>query len=444
MHRHYLCWLVAAALGATASSTIWGAPPKVALAQVDSQNRTLIRITFDNPLPAASAVEEAAYWIVYEKTTTIIKRLWVDKVDTSHLSNLDIVLQLREAVAGKPDIKEVQITLANDTDLLRLDPLTKPNELATGTAVSSGPVAAAKGKNDADIYFSGSYTAVHDGDPVWDIDAFAGYMYAPHADKYHGMFGLYGQVRTKQSPVADPNSFMAYFDYQYALGDKWWGPRICDDGQGNRIGVFQPSIFNYRGFGAEFDRNAKELNLITSPVLTIPIRPVCLPKTVSNKIQYWPQINLNLGAEFVNVRKSVLAPAGKWHTRGLLGTTLLMGWQPKTKLFDSWQISSSWELRLPSSAEIFYDPKFAPIDPSTGKRNSKKTSPMLGRQPRHYVDTKFTYNYTAWGGITLEYTYGSLPPTFNKTDHSVAFGLTFALQEGGSGRTSILRPIAGK
>jgi hypothetical protein len=444
MKRYYLHWLVTAALGSVASSPVWGAPPKVAFAQVDSQNRALIRITFDNPLPPASAVGEPTFWIVYEKTTSVTKRLWVEKVNTSDLpTNLDIVLQLREAVANMPEIKQVQITLANDTDLIRLDPLTKPFELGTGTSSGSGSVAAAKGKSDADIYFSGSYTAVHDGDPVWDIDAFAGYMYAP-SDKYYGMFGVYGQVRTKQSPVADPNSFMTYLDYQYVIGDKWWGPKVCEDGQGKKIGVFQPPIFNYRGLGAEFDRNATELNLISSPMLSIPFRPICLPKTVSSKIQYWPQINFNLGAEFVDVRQSALAPTGKWHTRGLLGTTFLIGRQPKTKLFDSWQISSSWELRLPSSPEIFYDPRFAPVDPSTGKKNTKKTPPMVGTQPRHYVDTKFTYNYSAWGGITVEYTYGSLPPAFNKTDHSVAFGLTFALQEGGFGRTSILRPTGGK
>src|SRR4051812_45634944 len=117
MNRHYLRWLAMAAMGAAASSTVWGAPPKVALAQVDSQNRALIRITFDNPLPPASAVEEPTYWIVYEKTKATTKRLWVDKVDTSDLSNLDILLRLKEAVASKPDIKEVQITLANNTDL---------------------------------------------------------------------------------------------------------------------------------------------------------------------------------------------------------------------------------------------------------------------------------------------------------------------------------------
>jgi hypothetical protein len=444
MYRYYLRWLVTAALGVAASSPVWGAPPKVALAQVDSQNRALIRITFDNPLPSESAVGDKSFWIVFEKTKTTTRRLKVEGVDTSDLTkNLDIVLQLKEAVAGKDDIKEIQITLANDTDLLRLDPLTKWFELAIPSS-KTAPVAAAKGKSDADIYFSGSYTAVHDGDPVWDIDAFAGYMYAPPTQKYHGMFGLFGQVRTKQSPVADPNSFMTYLDYQYVIGDNWWGPKVCDDGQGNKIGMFQPPIFNYRGFGAEFDRTAKQLNLITSPMLTIPFRPGCLPRTVSSKVQYWPQINFNLGTEFVDVRKSVLAPSGKWHTRGLVGATFLTGWQPKTKLLDSWQLSSSWELRLPSAAEIFYDPKFAPIDPSTGKKNTKKTPPMLGTQPRHYVDTKFTYNFAAWGGFTLEYTYGSLPPAFNKTDHSVAFGLTFALQEGGSGRTSILRPTGGK
>jgi hypothetical protein len=95
---------------------------------------------------------------------------------------------------------------------------------------------------------------------------------------------------------------------------------------------------------------------------------------------------------------------------------------------------------LPSAPEIFYDDKFAPLDPSTGKKNAKKTPAMLGTQPRHDFDTKLTYNYAPWGGITFEHTYGSLPPSFVKTDHSFAFGLSFTLQQSSYGRYSILKP----
>ena len=97
-------------------------------------------------------------------------------------------------------------------------------------------------------------------------------------------------------------------------------------------------------------------------------------------------------------------------------------------------------MRLLSAAEIFYDDKFVPIDPTTGMKNTKETPPMLGTQPRQYLDTKVTYNYAAWGGLTFEHTYGSLPPAFTKTDQTFTIGLTFSLQQASFGRTSILRP----
>jgi hypothetical protein len=419
-------------LWALLGSTLQSAAPKIAAASVDPNDRRHIIVNFDNPAPTADAVDKVEFWIVYERNTTSNQRLFLERVDalglapTSDEKHVD--LYLAEQVSGNPAIKEVQILLATKTDLVRVDPLTSPSQLAIPMP-QAGALAAAKSKSDADIYFNGSYTAVLGGDPVYDIDTFAGYMWAiQKGDGYFGRLGLYGQLRTKMSAKADPNSFLTYAVYQNVLGNGgWWGP-------------FQSPIFNYRLFGAEFDRSATQLNLINSPVITLPFRPVAPPNQENSKVTAWPQFNLLFGTEFVDVRKSVLAPTGHWHTRGLLGATFATGYAPKIKSFDSWQLTSSWQVRLPSAPEIFYDDRFAPIDPTTGKPNLKKTPPMLGTQPRHSFDTKFTYNYAPWGGFTLEHTYGSLPPIFNKTDQSFALGLTFSLQEFSFGRYSILRP----
>ncbi|GEM_PF-4265643 len=408
--------------------------PKIADARVDPNDRSHLFVYFDNPAPAIAAVKDTRFWIVYETTKTLTKRLFVIEVDASDLKKKDsqkrVDLFLDEKIAGKDDdIKSVRITLVNSTDFVQPDPLTTPDQLGTGiVGGSTQPFTGASSKTDADIYFNGSHTTVLGGDPVYSIDAFAGYMHAIKEDHASaGKLGLYGQVTTKSGPKADPNSFLTYVVYQNVLGYKWFG-------------WFQPPIFNDRAFGAEFDRSARELNLITSPMITLPVRLGTPPENLSAKITSWPQLNLTLGTEFVDVRKSALAPIHNWHTRGLLGANFVTGYGPKKPGFDSWSITSSWQLRLPSAPEIFYDDKFAPIDPSTGKKNPKNTPPMLGTQPRHYFDTKFTYNYAAWGGVTFEHTYGSLPPAFVKTDQSFAFGLSFTLQQNSYGRYSILKP----
>ncbi len=121
----------------------------------------------------------------------------------------------------------------------------------------------------------------------------------------------------------------------------------------------------------------------------------------------------SFGTEFVYVKKSILVPEGAWHTRGLASGTFAVGFAPKASFFDSIQLTSSYLGRFPSSPEIFYNSKFAPIDPTTGKPNPKKTPPMLGTQPRHSIDTKLTYNFAPWTGSAtfMESNTGSPSPT---------------------------------
>src|SRR5260370_27665316 len=149
------------------------AGPKPVNASVDPNARSHIFILFDNPAPAAAAVDQPGYWLVYETTKNGSARVDVQRVDTSDLGTKQVGLFLVRKIAGPPDIKSVAITLANQTDIVtvpKIDP---------SAGITPGPeVIEASSKSDSDIYFNGSYTAVVGGDPVYDIDAFAGYMHA--------------------------------------------------------------------------------------------------------------------------------------------------------------------------------------------------------------------------------------------------------------------------
>jgi hypothetical protein len=226
----------------------------------------------------------------------------------------------------------------------------------------------------------------------------------------------------------DPNSFLVYGIYEKNLGgDKWLGP------------FQQPFYFNYRFAGAEFNRTGDQINFVTSPMLTVPMRlSGKLQSQLPQGVSTFPSVNLVMGTEFVDVEKSVLAPTGHWHTRGLLGATFAAGVAPKKPWLYSVQFTSSYQIRLPSAPEIYFDPKFATVNPATGKVGA--TPPRLGTQPRHSIDSKVTYNIFEWFGFTFEHTYGSLPPSFVKTDQTFALGLTFTLKETSNARYAILRP----
>src|SRR6266849_724450 len=401
--------------------------PKIDAVGVDNNDRRIVLVHFADPVPNITEVQRADYWIVYSKASDKVNRHTVVGVDTSRFtgqSEHTIILQLTQDLPE--DWDDLDVSLVNDTTILHVDPDLVVKPKSGGSGQETSPLESATGRDDSDIYFSGSYTGVVDGDPVWDIDAFAGYMKAIQTDShYWGKLGFFGQIKTNSSATADPDSFLTYGVYQRVLGKAWLGP-------------FQAPYLNYRFAGWEFDREGKELNFVTSPVMTIPFR---LSGKLAGPIEpgvTFPHMTLQLGTEFVDVWNTPLAEAKGWHTRGLAGITFSAGYAPESNGLHSLLFTSSYQVRIPSASEIFYDDKFAPVDPTTGKKGD--TPPKLGTQARHTVDTTMTYMFLKWAGLSFEHTYGSLPPAVNFTGHSFKVGLTFTLKQTSSGRYSILKP----
>lgn len=406
-----------------ASAIASAAPPKIVSVSVPNGERQSVYITFD-PIPAEAQVKPRGRWVLYSTAPVGSRRLRVLSVDLTTLSTeKTIKLEIDPPVTLDATALDVSYYGPDGTVHVPAD------AVSLGADQPGHPVTGAK-KDDADIYIKGSYTAVVDGDPVYDIDAFAGYMKAFQSRSkkiYFGRLGAYGQVRTKQASKADPNSFLTYLVYQRYIGGGtgWFGP-------------FSLPYFNYRFAGWEFDRDGKQLNFINSPVITVPMR---LSGKLAGELQpglTFPNMTFQLGTEFVNVRSSPIDPVKNWHTRGLLGATFSTGYAPEKPGFDSIQLTSAYQVRIPSAPEIFYDDRFAPIEPATGKKGD--APPMLGTQARHSLDTKLTYNVAKWAGITFEHTYGSLPPLFKKTGNTFEFGLVLTLRQTSYGRYSILKP----
>ena len=418
--------IVVLVLSVSGISKAAGQEPKIAGISADRNQPARLDIIFDIPYPSQSDVNSKDYWIVFAKDKKgTITKLDVKSVDSSALapgSTDEKKVVLEFAFPMSLDTTSVDVTLANQKVIVHA---ARSNPFGSGSAAQP-TFKACKGKTDCDIYITGSYTASVGATPLFSIDSFAGYMRTINNQKNYGKIGFYGQVQEKSSSTLNPDSFLAYLDYQYVLnGGSWFGP-------------FQAPIFNYRIAGTEFNKTGDDVNFVNSPMVTLPIRlsgkssgPVT-PGITS------PLLSVQLGAEFVDVTKSVLAPTGTWHTRGLIGATFAGGIPIKKAFLYSILLTSSYQLRLPSTPEIYFDPKFAPINPTTGKAGA--TPPLLGMQPRHYVDTKLTYNLVEWFGFTFEHTYGSLPPSFVKTNQTFSLGLTFALAGTGNGRNSILKP----
>jgi hypothetical protein len=412
--------------------------------------RDALSVHLKSPYPGEKDVVEKHYWIVQQtmKSSGAQPPWQPDRV--TYDSNTGYVsLHFAQQFADRPDIKSLKVILSSPKGIS--DPVEISDSVSLAISPNpANPLSSADDKDSSDIYFNGSYSVIKDSDPLYAVDAFAGYMWTlswaentgeridrngcriqGHKEHYYGKSGFYGEVTEKSATTANPDSFLNYIVYQKTL------PNLAF--MEKHIRTQRPN-FIYRIYGAEYNRTAEELNTVTSPMVSIPWAPFQTHPNQGDAISKWPLFHVTLGAEFVRVFDSPVAPTGKWHTRGLIGSDYVSGFAPKKSGMNKITLTSSWQLRMPSAPEIFYDSKFAPIDPTTNKQDTAKTPPMLGTQPRHYIDSKVTYNYTEWSGVTFEYNYGSKPPAFNITDNTFAFGLSLTLKQASTGRASILRP----
>ena len=402
--------------------------PVIMDAGVNAENHARIHVLLQEPAPKAGSLPDKSGWLVYEKTQEkkgeppVLHKLDVESVDTSELSASDLLyLNLKEPVSDK--VTWMELTVSGSNYLLH-----QAVSFPAKSGEKPAPFAASSSRGDSDVYFNGSLAAASGQSPIYNIDAFAGFMEGMQkGKKYYGELGMYGQVRTIQSDAVNPNSLEVYGVYQRLLTHSahWYGP-------------FQVPYLSYRFAGWEFDTGGKDVNFVTSPVVTVPFRLSGKQGVLKSGFSA-PHVVLHLGAEFVDPEKSALAAKGGWHARGLLGAGFSTAYKPDEgkKFFDSATLNAAYQVRLLSAAEVYYDPKFARVDPSTG---NVVVPPLSGSQARHYVDTTLCYNFAKWVGVSFEYTYGSLPPAFNLTPSTYNVGLTFTLKQASSGRYAILRP----
>jgi len=401
---------------------------------VDPNDRMQVIIRANSAIPKGvplTDLNSASSWTLYslsggdKKATTrlLITDARITTVESSVGPNTYLAVILAAPLPS--DVGDIQGMVVTKTAVIPVTKCSMP--LVKQDQKQTAQFKAATGKADSDIYFNGSYTATTGGNPLYSIDAFAGYMHAIQpGSEFWGKLGFYGQVKTKTSTSPSPNSFLTYAVFQRVLAS-----------EGGWVGPLQVPFLSYRLAGGEYDQQGSNLNFVNSPIITLPFRfTKGTLGAVRPGIFTVPHMTLIAGTEFVKTISSPL-PEASWLTRGLFGATFSTGYAPAKPYLDSLIFTAAYQVRLLSSPEVYYNDRYAVTDPKTGK---KVTPPRLGAQSRPYVDSKLTYNFAKWAGLTFEYSYGSLPPAFVLTHSTFALGLTFTLQQTSYGRYSILRP----
>jgi hypothetical protein len=396
---------------------------------VEPNDRRILYVTFDAPLPAPADVMRAAFWDLVITTADGAARVSTDGVAIKTCSTLVALHGFLNRCPQGESIVELALQLARPVpDAVRQVDILYVGPSGTATIVMSDPFALALGRtadapveaantDEADIYFDGKYTRVEADGAAFDIDAYAGYMraLAPESLRYWGRAGVYGQLRAKDSPNADPDSLLLYGVYQRVLGT------------GSFYGPLQSPILNVRAPGLEIERRGDQRNFVASPVVTVPVR---LSRGTLGPIQpgfVHPQATVFAGAEIVKPLASEGESNRGWRSRALFGATVTAGIAPEQPWLQSLELRAAYQLRLLSGPEIFKDPR--------GDAGFE-----LGGQARHRTEISLTYFPVKWTGLSFDYEHGGVPPVFFLAGHTFTAGITFTLKQTSYGRLSILTP----
>jgi hypothetical protein len=264
-------------------------------------------------------------------------------------------------------------------------------------------------KDTSDVYINLSYSPGINGPQQYSIDTSIGLLFPLDAEAKadYGSLGFLAAVKTDKRATADPDSYRLFGVYQRGLTHKAYWP-------------VQGLLFTWLIGGVEFERQAKNTNFISSPLLDFPIR---LRGRINDKKAVVPVLIPELGMEVGNNFGNAVNSSGQGAiARGVLGGNLSLTFNPKLKLFQGIHLTSSYKLRLPAKAEVF-------TDTTTNASGKTVDVPFLSTKPRHYIKNEL--GFTLWDPIsfTITHEYGAIPPAFRLVDHKVSVGFTLALQQ---------------
>lgn len=265
------------------------------------------------------------------------------------------------------------------------------------------------GKDSSDIYINLSYSPAINSAPQYSIDTSVGVLFplVPESGTDHGSYGVLAAVKTDKRKTADPDSYRVFGVYQKALTKEAHWP-------------LQGVLFTWLVAGGEFEAQANNMNFISSPLLDFPIR---LRGQIANNKSVVPVLTPEIGLEVGNNFKNAVDSHGEGAiARGILGSRLVVNFNPKFKLFQGIHLTSGYKLRLPATQEVF-------TDTATNAAGKTVDIPFLSTKPRHYIKNEL--GFTLWDPISFSITheYGDIPPAFRLVDHKVTIGLTLSLQQ---------------
>lgn len=264
------------------------------------------------------------------------------------------------------------------------------------------PKSAAKGREDSNVYLSGAIEGARKNKTQFSADI--------KIDQPFGGYGFFSEIgpvfnlKASSADEADANSinFAVKLRHAFVISRKFdtQTRQFVEKDKRLLTGIvldFLP--------GFETERRVKNVNALLGTRLTF------VPRTLggANPIYLQPFIGYEIGT---NLKSQVARAENRTISRGLVGGSLYIDFP---RQFKGLSFQTDYVRRFLINREIRFE-----VD------KDKKLVPLnLGRGPRDYLKTGFTFNFSDFAGATLNYEYGSLPPNFQLVDSKFSFGLVY-------------------
>jgi hypothetical protein len=287
---------------------------------------------------------------------------------------------------------------------------------ANGVKASQDPPASgifqpAKSKSDANLYLAGSYLAGESTKPIYTIDAKLGWVPEIGTSGYFAGLEATVQVNSGSTPPADrtrvdPDALSADTTVHFMRG---------------------PMAFNLYPARGEFSRKNPESNFVPGGMIKWILDPIGKGRHAA---VFYPSIGLEAGWNLNKPSKLFNQPVdltGYNHIfRGVLGgNAAYYVRRPELNSSDPYvfEVSMTYIGRIPATNEPFVTSEYV--------QGQRQPLVMLNHKVRNHLEGVIQWNVTTFVGVQGKYTYGSLPPLFQFTDHQVTFGVTFKAKLGG-------------
>lgn len=375
------CWL------ATATALAFQGNDLVYVIRFADLSSAGLEVQFGNDVPPDAAIEDENNWLIrtVDLQTGAERRFPPNSATVAHTPAGSIVT----LVVSPP--------LNKSTHRISVR-FQQPNfpEFTLGEAKKTGPRAnftKAKGKEDADIYFSGLASGARESKPLYSFESKLGYLFSLGRK---GAIGPRAEVNAASESNIDPDSIKATLSYEKAF-------------------VFGPArglIVRSDALGLEFDKENRNRNLMTEFNGTLVPPPARLGESTFAAIDF--MAGFEGGHNYRHALNEDHGLGNLWRWKFGANVYFVALDPPVFKRID---FSTSYQVRLLQTAEPF-----------TETIGGEEVT-TLSKRPRHHVASNLDFMFSDALGISLKYQYGSLPPAFKLVNHSASVGLTFKLKQ---------------